>query len=107
MTLFLVLKKNCISAYKKVKWWLQNWWEEPKNHQTHIHHAEIALTILPDVEDLIEASVLHTPIAQELRMCGAQMDLLTGQFVKSCIKVWLDVVGAKFVEGSMLLLRAS
>lgn len=59
------------------------------------------------MEDLIDASELHTPIAQELRVCGAQMDLLTGQFVKSCVKVWLDVVGAKLIEGSMLLLRSS
>lgn len=69
--------------------------------------SEIALTILPDVEDLIEASILHTPIAQKLRMCSAQVDLLTGQFVKGCIQVWLNVVGTKFVEYSVLLLRPS
>lgn len=76
-----------------------------ENSKTHTHHAEIALTILPDVEDLIQASILHAPIAHELRMCSAQMDLLAGQLVKGCVQVCLDEIGAKFVESSILLLR--
>lgn len=80
--------------------------ESTENSKTHTHHAEIALTILPDVEDLIEASILHAPIAHEFRMCNAQRDLLAGQLVKGCVQVWLDEIGAKFVESSILLLRS-
>lgn len=64
------------------------------------------LTILPNVEDLIQAAVLHTPVANQLRVGSAQVNLLIGQFDESSKLVWTDAVGAEFIKGSVFLLGA-
>lgn len=55
------------------------------------------------MEDLIQAAVLHTPVANQLRVGGAQVDLLIGQFDESSKLVWTDAVGAEFIKGSVFL----
>lgn len=59
------------------------------------------------MEDLIQAAVLHTPVANQLRAGGAQVNLLIGQFDESSKLVWMDAVGAEFIKGSVFLLGAS
>lgn len=56
------------------------------------------------MEDLVEAAVLHGPVANQLRVGGAQVDLLIGQLEEDRVLVWTDAVGSELVEGSLLLL---
>lgn len=65
------------------------------------------LTILPYMEDLIQATVLDAPVANQLRVGGAQVDLLIGQFEEGSILVWADAVGAELIKGSVFLLGTS
>ena len=73
-------------------------------HRLSAHTPTHTLTILPDVEDLVEASVLHAPIAHELRVCRAQVDLLVGEAQERRILVWLDAICAELIECPVLLL---
>lgn len=65
------------------------------------------LTILPHVEDLVQAPVLNAPVANQLWVGGAQVDFLIGQFEEGSVLVWVDTVGAELVEGFVFLLGAS
>lgn len=65
------------------------------------------LTILPYMEDLVQAAILDAPVANQLGVGGAQVDLLTGQFEEGGVLVWTDAVGAELKEGSLCLLGAS
>lgn len=67
----------------------------------------LLLTILPDVEDLVQASILHTPVAQELGVSSTQVDLLICQLEEGSVLLWKDSVGTEFIEGPMLLLGPS
>lgn len=57
------------------------------------------LTVLPYMEHLVQAAVLHAPVANQLRVSGAQVDLLIGQFEEGGVLVRTDAVGAELVEG--------
>lgn len=59
------------------------------------------------MEHLVQTAILHRPVANQLRVCGAQVDLLIGQFEEGGVLMGVDAVGAKLVEGFMLLLGAS
>lgn len=56
------------------------------------------------MEDLVEATVLNCPVANQLGVGGAQVDLLIGQLEEGRVLVWTDAVGSELVEGSLLLL---
>lgn len=58
------------------------------------------------MKHLVEAAVLHAPVANQLGVCGAQVDLLIGQFEEGGVLVGPDAVGAELVEGAVLLLGA-
>lgn len=64
------------------------------------------LTILPYMEDLVQAAILDTPVANQLRVGGAQVDLLIGQLEEGGVLVWTNVVGAELIEGFVFLLGA-
>lgn len=59
------------------------------------------------MEDLVQAAVLDTPVANQLRVGGTQVNLLIGQFEESSVLFWTDTVGAELIEGSVFLLGAS
>lgn len=56
------------------------------------------LTILPYMEDLVQATVLNTPVANQLRVGSAQLNLLIGQFEEGSVLLWVDAVGAELIE---------
>lgn len=62
------------------------------------------LTILPYVEGLVQATVLNAPVADQLGVGSAQVDLLIGQLEEGGILIRADAVGAELIEGSVFLL---
>ncbi len=66
----------------------------------------VILTILPDVENLIETPIFNTPVSNELWVGCPQVDLLIGQSEEGSVEMRLDVIGAELIEGCMLLLRS-
>lgn len=58
------------------------------------------------MEDLIQASILNTPVANQLRVGSTQVNLLIGQFEESSVVLWKDGIGAELIEGSVFLLGA-
>lgn len=65
---------------------------------------ETLLTILPDVENLIESAILHRPVANQLRVSGPQVDLLISQLEEGSILLRTNVVCTELVQCSMFLL---
>lgn len=59
------------------------------------------------MEDLVQAAILHTPVANQLRVGGPQVDLLIGQFEEGGVLVGTDAVGPELVEGLVFLPGAS
>lgn len=70
------------------------------------HPEDEDLTKLPDVDDLVDAAVLNIPVANQLRVGGAQVDLLIGQIEEGGGLTRTDAVGPELVEGSVFLLDA-
>lgn len=64
------------------------------------------LTILPYMEDLVQATVLDAPVANQLRVGSAQLNLLIGQFEEGGVLVRADAVGAELIECRVFLLGA-
>lgn len=58
------------------------------------------------MEDLIQASILNTPVANQLRVGSTQVNLLIGQFEESSVVLWKDGIGAELIECSVFLLGA-
>lgn len=58
------------------------------------------------MENLVQAAILNAPVANQLRVGGAQVDLLIGQFEEGSVLVWADAVGTELIEGSVFLLGA-
>lgn len=56
------------------------------------------------MEDLVQAAILDTPVANQFRVCSTQVDLFIGQLEEGGILVRADAVGAKLVEGRVFLL---
>lgn len=56
------------------------------------------------MENLVEGSILHRPVANQLRVGGPQVDLLIGQFEEGSVLLWTDVVCTELVESSKFLL---
>lgn len=59
------------------------------------------------MENLVQTSVLDTPVANQLGVGGSQVDLLVGQLEEGGVLVWTDAVGAELIEGFVFLLGAS
>lgn len=59
------------------------------------------------MEDPVQGAVLNAPVANQLGVRSAKVDLLIGQFKKSSILVWMDAVGAKLIKGLVSLLGTS
>lgn len=59
------------------------------------------------MEDPVQATILDAPVANQLRVGSAKVDLLIGQFKKSSILVWTDAVGAELIKGLAFLLGTS
>lgn len=70
----------------------------------NITTEEDFLTVLPYMENLVEAAIFDSPVANQLRVGGAQVDLLIGQFEEGCVLFWSDTVGPKLIESSVFLL---
>lgn len=66
---------------------------------------ENVLTISPDVEHLVQAAVLHTPVSNQLRVGGTQVNLLIGQLKESSVLFWTNAVGPELIKGCVFLLR--
>lgn len=58
------------------------------------------------MEDLVQAAVLDAPVANQLGVSCAQVDLLIGQFEEGGVLVWTDAVGAELIESFVFLLGA-
>lgn len=62
--------------------------------------------IFPYMEDFVQATVLDAPVANQLGVGSAQVDLLSGQFEEGGVLVRTDVVGTELIEGQVCLLGA-
>lgn len=56
------------------------------------------------MEGLVQATVLNAPVADQLGVGSAQVDLLIGQLEEGGILIRADAVGAELIEGSVFLL---
>lgn len=56
------------------------------------------------MEGLVQATVLNAPVADQLGVGSAQVDLLIGQLEEGGILIREDAVGAELIEGSVFLL---
>lgn len=58
------------------------------------------------MKDLVKAAILNTPVANQLWVCGAQVDFLIGQFKEGSGLVGVQAIGAELIESLVLLLMA-
>lgn len=82
---------------------------ESMSHSTfygrHYKKMKNVLTISPDMEHFVQATILNTPITNHLRVGGTQVNLFIGQFKESGVLFWTNAIGPELIKCCIFLLR--